>query len=591
MSARHAAQRSLPLAAWLMALGLCAGVIPARATIRHPGAFLNETERLRIRDHRQFAKRLAQIHGEAPRLTPAEQWHLRYLDAFETTLQGDYVAAEKPLRAVIEHSGNPVLAAKASAVLLSNLAISHRYEDAFKLAHQLSIQLPTLHDRAARFMVLANLSQMLNLAGQTESALQYARMMEDTIPAGGSLCDPRFKQMAALYNAKKLTASSAALEETVQLCKAAGQPIIAAATELIISTLDLEEHHPRRALALLDRIAPSLQNNRYYPHLLSAQTQRAQAYEQLGRDDEARKTALAVLANAHPGEVNNFLTDIYELLYRLAERHGQPTAALDYYKQYVAQKQGALDDAAAQALAYQTIQQQVLTRDLEAAELGRQNSILRLQRALDAKAVESTRLSIALLLLMLAVIALWLVRTLRSRRHFKQLASRDALTGILNHQHFMNECNRLLRSLETRPGHASLAWIDLDHFKQINDTHGHATGDIVLQHAVQLCRAQLRPGDLFGRLGGEEFGILLKDCSRDQAIAIADRIRHTIEVHPMVLDRSVVFLSASIGVASTSSSGHNLPDLCRDADAALYRAKRAGRNRVVAATDGGALAV
>jgi diguanylate cyclase (GGDEF)-like protein len=573
----------MPLAALAAAvLCACIAAAPAMATITDPGAFLDETEHLRIRDHRQFAERLAKIHREAPPLTPAEQWHLRYLDAFEATLQGDYAAADKPLRAVIDQSGDPTLAAKASAVLLSNLAISHRYEDAFQLAHQLTIQLPAIRDKATRFMVLANLSQMLNFAGQPELALQYARMMEDTVPPGATLCDPRFKQMAALYNAKKLTASSTALEDTVKLCKAAGQPIIAAATELIISTLDLEEHQPRRALALLDRIAPSLQANRYYPHLLSAQTQRAQAYEQLGRDDEARKTALAVLADAHPGEVNNFLTDIYELLYQLAERHGQPAAALAYYKQYIAQKQGALDDAAAQALAYQTIQQQVLTRKLEAKELGRQNSVLRLQRALDAKAVETGRLYIALLLLTLAAIGFWLVRTLRSKRHFKGLASRDALTGILNHQHFMSECDRLLRGLVPRHGRACLAWIDLDHFKQINDTHGHATGDVVLRHAVQVCREHLRPGDLFGRLGGEEFGILLGDCTREQAIAIADRIRLAIEASPMVLDDSVVSISASIGVASTATSGHDLQRLCRDADAALYRAKRAGRNRVVA---------
>lgn len=267
------------------ALCACFAAAPAMATITDPGAFLDETEHLRIRNHRQFAERLAQIHREAPPLSPAEQWQLRYLDAFETTLQGDYVAAEKPLRDVIDRSGDPALAAKASAVLLSNLAISHRYEDAFRLAHRLTIQLPSIRDKATRFMVLANLSQMLNFAGQTDLALQYARMMEDTVPAGATLCDPRFKQMAALYSAKKLTASSAALQDTVNLCKAAGQPIIAAATELIISTLDLQEHQPGKALALLDRIAPSLQANRYYPHLLSAQTQRAQAYEQLGRDD------------------------------------------------------------------------------------------------------------------------------------------------------------------------------------------------------------------------------------------------------------------------------------------------------------------
>ena len=168
------------------------------------------------------------------------------------------------------------------------------------------------------------------------------------------------------------------------------------------------------------------------------------------------------------------------------------------------------------------------------------------------------------------------------------MATRDGLTGVHNHQHFMRECELRLQALKKRPVHACLVWIDLDHFKQINDTHGHAIGDAALRHSVAICQHQLRPGDLLGRLGGEEFGILLGDCPREQAIAIADRIRLAIESHPMVVDDAVVSISASIGVASTTSSGHELQTLCRDADAALYRAKRAGRNRVVAdVTDGG----
>jgi diguanylate cyclase (GGDEF)-like protein len=224
-------------------------------------------------------------------------------------------------------------------------------------------------------------------------------------------------------------------------------------------------------------------------------------------------------------------------------------------------------------------------KELETDALRKQNSILKLQQALDAKAVETSRLYIALLLIGLTGIALWLFRTTRSQLRFKRMATRDGLTGIHNHQHFMSECERRLRTMEKRPGHACLIWIDLDHFKQINDTHGHATGDAALRHSVTICQQQLRPGDLIGRLGGEEFGILLADCPREQAIAIADRIRLTIESHPMALDGAVVAISASIGVASTATSGHELQRLCRDADAALYRAKRAGRNRVVADAD------
>jgi len=240
-------------------------------------------------------------------------------------------------------------------------------------------------------------------------------------------------------------------------------------------------------------------------------------------------------------------------------------------------------------LAYQTVQQQVLTRKLETEELGRQNSVLKLQRALDAKAAETSRLYITLLIILLAAIALWLFRTMRSQKRFKRMATRDGLTGIYNHQHFITEAGRVLRLLEKKLGHACLISIDLDHFKRVNDTYGHAMGDVVLKLAVAICQQHLRPSDLFGRLGGEEFGILLHDCSREQGLDIANRIRIAIGTTPMEQDGSGVSISASVGLASTDTSGYELQRLCKEADSALYRAKRAGRNRVIADTEDGSL--
>jgi diguanylate cyclase (GGDEF)-like protein len=440
-----------------------------------------------------------------------------------------------------------------------------------------------------RFQVLSYLSQTLNLAGQTDLAIKYAHMMEDATPPGTSSCNSRFRLVAALWSAKRLTPSSPDLKQTIDTCQAAGQPIVTTAAQLILGTLYLEEHQPAKTLALLNRIAPDIRINHYYPHTLSAQVQRAQAYEQLGRDEDARKAALAALAMAAPGDVNDYLKDAYEALYRVAKRHGNAAAALGYYEHYVAQNKGSLDDAAAQALAYQTVQQRVLTRKLETEELGKQNSVLKLQRALDAKAAETSRLYITLLIILLAAIALWLFRTMRSQRRFKHMATRDGLTGILNHQHFINEAGRILCLLEKKLGHACLISIDLDHFKQVNDTYGHAMGDVVLKLAVAICQQHLRPSDLFGRLGGEEFGILLHDCSRDQGLDIANRIRIAIGTTPMEQDGSGVSISASVGLASTDTSGYELQRLCKDADSALYRAKRAGRNRVIADTEGGSL--
>lgn len=577
----------------LVSLAVCACVHAAGAieAIGDPATFLAQTERVRTNDHARFVSMLEQIHRHAESLTPGERWYLRYLDAWQTSYQGDYAKAEGMLRDVIDHSGDPVLVAKASALLMSNLGIGGRYEEAYTLANGLVTELPGMKDRLARFIVLANLSQAMSFAGQYELALNYARMMEGALPQGETLCNPLSMEAAALHNSKKLKASSPELQRAIDTCVAAGQPVFTNTLWLLKGNLYLAEGEPDKALALLRRIAPSISTNRYYAHRLGSQVELAQAYEKLGDDRNARKAALAAVAMARPGEASEWLKEAYEVLYHVEKKKGNAGAALAYYERAVALDKDYLDDVSARALAYYMVQQHVLSRKLEAEALSKQNHILRLQQALATKAVETSRLYILLLLLAIASIVFWLFRLKRSQLRFKKLSREDGLTGILNHQHFIGQAERTLRVLEKRVGHACLVVLDLDHFKQVNDTHGHAMGDAVLRRAVVACQRQLRPSDVFGRLGGEEFGILLHECSRQQGMDIANRIRAAIAGTPLHKDGCVVTVSASVGLASTDTSGYGLQRLCKEADAALYRAKRAGRNCVMGDIEVGGVTV
>ncbi|MGP1609812.1 MAG: GGDEF domain-containing protein, partial [Burkholderiales bacterium] len=327
---------------------------------------------------------------------------------------------------------------------------------------------------------------------------------------------------------------------------------------------------------------PGIKRNLFYEHMQSAAVMRAQALLALGRVAEARTAGFAALSLSDPKEISEALKAVYEVLYKVEKKRGDTTAALSYFERYTAQDKGYLNDVSARALAYQTVQQHLLTGRLETEKLSRQNATLRLQQALDAKAVEASRLYILMLLLLVASIASWLYRLKRSQLRFKRLSHHDGLTGIFNHQHFIGEATRVLQTLKKKAAHGCLISIDLDYFKQVNDTHGHAMGDAVLKQTVAICKQELRVADLFGRLGGEEFGILLTGCSRHQGLDIANRIRVAIDATPMGHDDCVITISASVGLASTEVSGHDLQRLCTEADAALYRAKGAGRNRVVA---------
>ena len=145
---------------------------------------------MRTSDHPRFVRMLDQIRAQTPRLSPGQLWYLRYLDAWQTAFEGDSVKANAMLQEVIDQSGYVTLKAKAMALLMHNLGLSLHYEDAFTLANKLASDLPQITDKLTRFTVLANLSQLMMFAGQSDLAIKYAHMMADSLPPGESLCNP-----------------------------------------------------------------------------------------------------------------------------------------------------------------------------------------------------------------------------------------------------------------------------------------------------------------------------------------------------------------------------------------------------------------
>jgi diguanylate cyclase (GGDEF)-like protein len=123
--------------------------------------------------------------------------------------------------------------------------------------------------------------------------------------------------------------------------------------------------------------------------------------------------------------------------------------------------------------------------------------------------------------------------------------------------------------------------LDLDHFKSINDTYGHVAGDEALRMVAGCCQLLLRGYDLLGRVGGEEFIVLLPGASAEVARGVADRVRQRLERTPIQAPDGAFHLTASIGVASLGGEDDTLDSLIHRADQALYRAKHAGRNQVV----------
>ena len=175
------------------------------------------------------------------------------------------------------------------------------------------------------------------------------------------------------------------------------------------------------------------------------------------------------------------------------------------------------------------------------------------------------------------------VRERKEKMH-RDAASTDPLTGLPNRRSFFEQAEKLTARAQIGGTPFSVAAMDLDHFKEINDQYGHATGDEVLRLFAQVARKSLRPSDVIGRVGGEEFTAVIHGSDPEASLAIAERVRKTFQAAAELVQGKPVQATLCVGLAA-SRAGASLETLMKEADAALYLAKQRGRNRVESAPD------
>ncbi len=187
------------------------------------------------------------------------------------------------------------------------------------------------------------------------------------------------------------------------------------------------------------------------------------------------------------------------------------------------------------------------------------------------------------LLVALASQAAIAVENARLFEEAQRLANMDELTGIYNRRSFFMQSERIFQQHQRAPHHHQLSalMLDIDHFKMINDRYGHVAGDRVLQLVAQRIESQLRPTDIMGRYGGEEFVILLPHTDDVHALLLGEQIRQSISSTPIVIDGESISISVSVGGAESNGEAKTLLDLLNMADQSLYRAKQSGRNRTI----------
>lgn len=568
-SARFAA-RWLVATLLLVGVSLCVGAQDLAQTLHH-------ADEIKYSSNAEFLRLLATLDAQAGAMSATQRDWLAYFHAWQLGYSGNYPQALSAFHALLASTKDETVRARARVSLIYDQVNAKQFEEAYRVLTDLLASLPRITDRQARMYVYDAAAYVYSRAGDYALATSYIDQALAADPSADSTCTARETQIWILSESGTLRNNDPRIQQGLAICRQVGDQASVNTMLLEWAKAYIIEGQYAAAIKLLNANQTSVLSTQSSALTANFRALLAQAYLRLGDLEPARAAAQGAIAAANEQKNSRAVATACEVLYLIAKKQGDLKSALAWHEKYTAADRGYLDDVSARALAYQKVHQRVIDdqRKLDAARQA--NGILTLQHQVAEQTARSRLLYVLLLISGLAIVAIWALRTKHSQLAFQKLARRDGLTGICNRQHFFDSAQDTLRYCAKSSRPASLLMIDLDNFKSVNDMHGHAAGDEALRRVVATCEGRLRSIDIFGRLGGEEFAILLPDCNENTAAMRAEEMRADIASR----GQAGMQVTASIGVVGSSNCGYNLATLLAKADGALYRAKRAGRNKVV----------
>ncbi len=527
-----------------------------------------------------FATELAALESAQARLSTRQREYLHYLRGWQAVYLGQYGDAAARLGGLLDRAVDPVIRFRSRATLLNALTLSRRYVEGFDQLNQLLTDLETVTDPGARAQALGVAAQLLNQVAQYTESLRYSTKLLAESKLPWARCGAAQLEFEARFKSGELQDVSAPLERWADECALQGEAIFAGLLRTYVARLHLKNRRYNEVIRSLETHQAEFSATNY-PFLMSEVAAiMATAHLALGQLDQAEDSARDAIDRLASGVYTEALTEAWRVRYQVALQRGDLKSAVTALETYKDVDRAYLDDVGRRALAFEMARHQARAKSLQIKSLNQQNEVLQLQQQVAENNVQTARVYILLLLTVLTFAIFWALRTRRMQRHFQQLAQCDSLTAVSSRPYFMDQASVLLDQLSRIGQPAALVVIDLDYFKSVNDRFGHAAGDDVLQRAAFACGELLDSQQLFGRLGGEEFAILLRGSVSD-AVELAERCRLALMDIHFGPAESPSRLSGSFGVAGTEACGHDLRRLMIDADTALYEAKRKGRNRVV----------
>lgn len=556
-------------------------VLSVQANVNSISEQLRELDELRLKNRTEFTDRLASLKASTndQQISEHDKHKLSLLSAWDLVIKGDFNQALQ-LAEGIEQRADRQLAIRASSLIVNIHTLSFKYIDAFAGVEKLLSYAVSINDEHLYYQTIG---QVILLYSKIERYEQIQQLISHGLKITRDTtlrCRLQALGLQSLYHSVPFNEYQQTFNEISELCEATTEAMF---NLLIIRNhmfYLLEQQQAAAALAFYQQYYAQVEQINY--PILTAGFNAAAAEALLQQGELAAASELAQRAEQSlPGDRNDpAVLSTYRVLTLLAQAERNFDNLLRYSEKRRDTELAIAREKASQQLAYQLASGEARLKEQRIQLLDKDNELLTLERNLYQQQAENRYLLLLLIGSLSLTLGLLTYRGLTRSKRYRKMAEFDQLTGISNRYHFTEQAQREIAHCIRAQRPVALILFDLDHFKQINDRFGHAAGDWTLQQVVLSCRNFIRHSDIFGRIGGEEFVILLTDCTAEQAVMLADICRTALADIDTSGYQPKFKVTASFGISDSEQAGYDLSALLAAADAAMYQAKQQGRNQV-----------
>jgi diguanylate cyclase len=533
---------------------------------------------LRSSDIEEFSRTLDEIRFEKERLNKHDLDLYMYLEAYRLSYSGKIFRALQEYEMLLMRAKSNEIKLRAAASILNTYAISRDFGNGYRYIPKIN-ELIEKSKSESKNNAMNTLGVFYNQTGDYEAAERSAHNVISNNPSKRNLCLAKHIEFESKFK-RNIEVFDNEIYSAIEICEKENEFVISGMILTQHANTFLNKENHKEALNILRDRAHIIESTKYPRLLAEYYSTLSSAY--LKNDELSTSEHFSIKSLEHSKNMG-FTTPFVKAYYNLSliyERKGDLSKSLTYYKKYAEADKAYLDEVKVKQLAIQQAKHDAIEKANQIALLDKENTLLKTQARLTKEEQENNRLFMAFLMLVILMVVLWAYKNRRMHLKIRQQAETDDLTGISNRGHFSQVAESALNYHQKTRQPLAFVIFDLDLFKKVNDQFGHQVGDWALKAAVDALKRVCREQDQIGRMGGEEFAILLPGCSIGKAMQVAEACRQAIETIDTSPSGEHFTLTASFGVADTQVCGYEFDQLYGCADHALYQSKENGRNRV-----------